>query len=315
MTQIAGCGDMCASQWESGRAVVKSRAQPRSCGVARRASRRITSSDMVRDGAAKSGGALIILCMAAVAIRGQRAAVIAVHVAQGASNSSVCASQWESSRAVIKRRCGPVGSRMANRAVGREASRDVIRNRSAQCCRAVPIRGVASVASRSVKRVVIAHVARCAWRRRRRNVHSGKRKPRRAVVESGCRPTHRCVARGAVGRGECCAGSGMRRSIRVLPVRQVAAGSSASCGCNIQRVVAIDVTQRARNSGVGIRQRETGRGVVEHAGSPSRNRVAGSALRGSRWESSGNVIWNAAANRCGALERGGVASVAVGGAQ
>jgi hypothetical protein len=107
----------------------------------------------------------------------------------------------------------------------------------------------------------------------------------------------------------------VRRRIRVLPVRQVAAGSSASCGCDTQRVVAVDVAQRARDRGVGIRQRETGRGVVEHTGSPRCNRVAGSALRGSRWKSSGNVIRNAAANRCGALERGGVAAVAVGGTE
>jgi hypothetical protein len=114
---------------------------------------------MVRYGAAKSGSALIIFGVAAIAIRGQRAAVIAVHVAQGTRDCSVRTRQRESSRAVIKRRCGPVRSRMANRAVGREASGDVIRNRSAQCRRAGPIRRMASVASRSVQRVVIAHVA------------------------------------------------------------------------------------------------------------------------------------------------------------
>ena len=94
---------------------------------------------------------------------------------------------------------------------------------------------------------------------------------------------------------------------------QVASGIAAVSRRNAQRIVAIDVAQRARGRCVGIRQREPGGGVVEHPGGPSCNRVAGSALRGSCWESCCNVVWNTAANRCSALERRRVAAVAVGG--
>lgn len=199
VAEVAGRSDMCAGERESGRAVIESRAQPRSGGVAGRAGRWVTPGNMVRYGAAKGGCALIILRMAAIAIRGQRAAVIAVHVAQSASHCRVRARQRERSRAVIERRRRPVRRGMADRAIGWKAGRDVIRNRAAQCCRAVPIRRVAAVARCRAERVVVAHVAGRARRGRWRNVHSGQRKTRGAVIECGRGKAHSCVAIGAVG--------------------------------------------------------------------------------------------------------------------
>jgi len=114
MAKVAGRGDMCACQREAGRAVVERRAEPGSSGVAGRARCRISGADMVRHGAAKRSGALIIRCMAAVAIRRKRAAIVAVHVAQGASDGSMGAGQRECCCAVIECRRRPVRRRMAD---------------------------------------------------------------------------------------------------------------------------------------------------------------------------------------------------------
>ena len=114
---------------------------------------------MIRHGPAESRRTLPICRVAAVAISGQCAAVIAVHMAQRAGDRGVRARQRKSGRAVIERGSRPVRCRMANGAIRGEAGGDVIRDRSAKGRRAVPIRRVAAIAGGRAERVVVAHVA------------------------------------------------------------------------------------------------------------------------------------------------------------
>jgi hypothetical protein len=102
MAQVAGDRYVRAGQREARRAVIERSAKPRSRGVARCARCRITGSNVVRNGAAKSCRALIILGVAAIAIRRKRPAVVAVHVAQSAGDCSVRAGQRERRGAVIE---------------------------------------------------------------------------------------------------------------------------------------------------------------------------------------------------------------------
>jgi len=70
--------------------------------VARRASGWVTGSNVVRHRSAEGRGALPIRSVATVAIGGQRAAIVSVHVAQRAGYRCVRASQREGCRAVIE---------------------------------------------------------------------------------------------------------------------------------------------------------------------------------------------------------------------
>jgi hypothetical protein len=117
---------------------------------------------------------------------------------------------------------------MTNGTVCREAGRNVVGHSATQGRGALPVRGVASVACRGTERVVVVDVAGSARSRSRGHVHPRQSKSRRAVVESSCRPTHRGVASGAVRNRKRGPGSGVRRGVGILPVRQMAAGSSAS---------------------------------------------------------------------------------------
>jgi len=101
-----------------------------------------------------------------------------------------------------------------------------------------------------------------------RNVHSCQRESCGAVVESCRCPTHRGVASGTVRHGKSGSGCGVRRGVGVLPVRQMAAGSSARGRRDKQRVVITDVTKIAGHSRVAIREREASARVIEDAGGP-----------------------------------------------
>jgi hypothetical protein len=89
VAKVASYGDMRACQRETGRAVVKDCAQPRSGCVARSTSCWVTGIDVIRHRAAHGCSALPLSRVAAVAVGGQRAAVIAIHVAQRAGHSGV----------------------------------------------------------------------------------------------------------------------------------------------------------------------------------------------------------------------------------
>jgi len=73
-----------------------------------------------------------------------------------------------------------------------------------------------------------------------------------AVVEGRGGPTYRVVAIGAVGGGECGAGSGMRGIVGLLPGGQVAAGIAAVGWGDGEVVIVVDVAGRAGNVGVAI---------------------------------------------------------------
>jgi hypothetical protein len=204
VAQVAGRRNVRSGQGETGSAVVKDSAEPIGCRVARRASGWIRQGHVVRSARIHSGvcRVLIICGVATVASGWQRAAVVAVHMAQSASNCGVRARQRERSGAVVERRCRPVRSRMADRAICGEPGRNVIRNRPAERRRAVPFRGVATVTGRGTERVIVAHVARRTRSGRRRNVHARQRKTCRAVIERRCCKAHGGVAIGAVGHCE-----------------------------------------------------------------------------------------------------------------
>jgi len=101
-------------------------------------------------------------------------------------------------------------------------------------------------------------MARRARSRRRRNMHSRQCKSCRAVVESCRRPADRRVASGAVRYRERVSGCGVRRSVGLLPGRQVAAGVPAIGRGDRQCIVVVDVAQIAGHGRVAIGQRETG---------------------------------------------------------
>jgi len=91
---------------------------------------------------------------------------------------------------------------VADGTVRGEAGRDVIGHRAAKSRGALPRGQMAAVAGRRIQRVVVAHMAGRAGSRRRRNVHSCKRKSSCAVVKRCSGKSHCRVAIGAVGHGK-----------------------------------------------------------------------------------------------------------------
>ena len=155
----------------------------------------------------------------------------------------------------------------------------MIRNRSADRRGALEGGLVASVTIARVKRVVVAHMAGRARRRRRRHMRSGQRKSRYAVIKCRRRPARRRMASRTVRRGKGGAGSRVHRSIRLLPGGQVALGVSAIGRRDIQGVVVIDVAQIAGHIRMPIRQQKSCRAVVKRCRRPTNGTVAQRAIR------------------------------------
>jgi hypothetical protein len=138
-------------------------------------------------------------------------------------------------------------------------------------------------------------------------MQSSQDKSSRGVVKRcGCE-AHGRVAIRAVSHRESGPGSGVRRGGGPLPAAaivcvQVASGISAIGRSDLQGIVATDVAQGTGHVGVAVGQIETKRAVVKRSSSPSRNGVAGSALRRGGRETRGDVIRHIAANRLGAHE-------------
>ena len=108
----------------------------------------------------------------------------------------------------------------------------------------------------------------------------------------------------------------MRRGGGPLPAAaivcvQVAAGISAIGRGDGQCIVVTDVAQVAGHGHMAIGQWEAGRGVIENARGPGRNRVASCAGRSRRRKPGGDVIGNRAADRRGAEECRLVAAVTI----
>jgi len=116
----------------------------------------------------------------------------------------------------------------------------------------------------------------------------------------------------AIGRGKCCACRRVYRTVRLLPGCKVTARVSAIRRADLQSVVPIDVARAALYGRVLVGQRESRGAVVKHSCRPGGNRVAGSALRRRRREARRDMIRHVPADACRAVERRGVAAVAVG---
>jgi len=158
MAQIAGHRGMGSGQGKTGGVVIKCCAQPGSCGVARGARRRVAGGNVIRNRSPQGRGALPLCRMTAVAGSCHRC-VIVVHVAQGAGDGGVRASEREGCRVVIETRRAPIRRGMADGAVRRKSGGDVVRHRSPQGRGALPGGDVASIASGRAERVVVADVA------------------------------------------------------------------------------------------------------------------------------------------------------------
>ena len=102
VAKVTGHRDVRAGQRKSGGAVVEGCAEPRGRRVTRRARGRITEHDMVRHEAPQRRGALPLKRVATVAIGGQRAAVVAIHMAQCAGYGRVRTGQREGCSVVIE---------------------------------------------------------------------------------------------------------------------------------------------------------------------------------------------------------------------
>ena len=118
-------------------------------------------------------------------------------MAGSTSDVGVAIRKWEAERSVIKRSRAPGSDGMAlrtGRGGSRKAGLDVIGNVTAERRRAVPAAEVTSHAVRGVQRIIIVHMARGAWRWRRRHVRAGESKTGRAVIEGSRVPTRSSVA-------------------------------------------------------------------------------------------------------------------------
>jgi len=183
----AGHRDVRAGQRERRGVVIERGSRPVGGAVANRARRGQTAGRMGR-----GIGAVVILCVAGVTVGGQAAGVIAIDVARGAGHSGVRAGQRERRRVVIEGRRSPVGGRMADRAIGWEASCNVRRIGGAS-----EVLLVAAIAGRRQGRVVVIDVARSAGHR---GVRTGEREGSLAVVEHGAIPVRGGVANLTIGR-------------------------------------------------------------------------------------------------------------------
>lgn len=202
VAKVAGHRDVRAGQRETGCVVVKDRAKPGSRGVARCAGGWISGSDVIRYRPAEGRGALPLCDVAAVAIRGQSAAVVPINVAQRAGHGCVRAGQREGGRVVIESGGRPIRRRVADGTIRRESSRDVIRHRPAQCGGALPCSQMAAVAGGRIQREIVAHVAGRAGSWRGRNVHARQSPTCRGVVKRCSGKSHGRVAVAAVRHGK-----------------------------------------------------------------------------------------------------------------
>lgn len=140
-------------------------------------------------------------------------------------------------RAVVKNSCRPGGDRVAGRASGGsrgEACRNVVRRG-----RGLEYGLVAAIAVRRNRGVVVVDMAGGAGSGHVRS-DQGEPSGANAMIERRG-PARRRMAIGAVRQPEGRPGSGVRRSVGVLPGDQMAAGVAAIIFVNLQTKVATDV--------------------------------------------------------------------------
>ena len=140
---------------------------------------------------------------------------------------------------------------------------------------------------RSGKGVIVVYMTVRAghdFARWRQLVRSQKRPARSGVVKHHIGPRRRVVTSRAVRCGEGRSSAWVRRVICRLPSGQMALRISAICRRYLQIVIVVDVTRSAArhlacwSKLVRIRQRETGRAVIESRGKPRNRGVAHGAI-------------------------------------
>jgi len=144
-------------------------------------------------------------------------------------------------RVVVERHRRPVHRRMARRASRREIGRYVRR-----VVRVIEICRMAANARDRQRCVVVRHVALGAGHRR---VEPGQRERRVVVIKHGTRPAH-CRVAGRASRRE--TGSRMRRAVRVVVIRRVAAYASN----RQRREIVVHMARRALHCRMESRQWE-----------------------------------------------------------
>ncbi len=167
---------------------------------------------------------------------------------------------------VVELRPLPLRRAVADRAVLREARRDVIRIR-----RAVVVGEVATVAGGRRALVDVVLVALGALDRSMRPGEGGLR--RRRVVELGALPLCRRMADGAVLREARSHVVWIRSLVEVRQVATVAGGRRTG-------VLAVNVARRALSVAVRAGERESGLGMVELGSLPLHSRMTDRAVFG-----------------------------------
>jgi hypothetical protein len=184
----------------------------------------------------------------------------------------------------------------------------VVWNIAAEGLRLVPVGLMASEAIGGSQRIVVVDMAVGA---RRRLVRADQGEAGDAVVERSAVPALGSVAIGAIGSGEVRTGSGVHRRGGLLPLGEMASGIATVRWSSFQIVIVVDVTERALNVGVAIRQQEACGAVIKFAVSPGGNGVAAGASRGGSWEARGDVVRDISAERLGFVPVRRVAGQAV----
>jgi hypothetical protein len=163
--------------------MIKGRAVPICCVVAKRAVMRILLSEVILR-------SVVIFFVTGPAVH--RRARVAIRVALKAVRLNVCAGQRELRRIVIERRLRPVNGRVADRAVLRILFRDVIRIFNA--------RVVLLVTRPAIRRRALEHSANVTILTACQNVRTRQRESSRIVIEICLFPIHRIVTLSAVVR-------------------------------------------------------------------------------------------------------------------
>jgi len=234
--------------------VSKCRSGPSRRGVARLASRRKSSRDMIRVGRVP-----ILRCVTGVAIRG-RIRVVAVQVAIRARDGCVRAGQRETGDVVIESRRLPGGRVVAHSTRLWESGLHVVRVR-----RTREIRQMAGRARGAQTGEDAVHMACGAGNR---DVRAGQWEICGVMVERSSRPGRCGVACRAVRRE---AGLDVIGIGGTVEIRQVA----ADAGLRRARESPVDVAGLAAHAHMRAGERETGHGVVIKArAGPSGSRVA-----------------------------------------
>ena len=223
-------GSVRASQREYSLTVIEIRRRPRGRRVARLASRRETTLDMVR-----TGRLVEVVDMTRRAV-GWCTGVFSAYVAGSAGYRDVRTGKRECCFAVVEA-CGrPCCRRMAGLARCWKTALDMV-----GAGRPVEVVDVARGAVRRGSCILSAHVAGST---RHRNMRTGQREPgQRVVIEFRIRPCHRAVTRLASGREPCLCVGRIVGSVVVLGVTTVAIGRrplvlSADMACGaLQRSV------------------------------------------------------------------------------